>query len=389
MGHVFIIKMVAILFLLISVTGCWNSYELTDLGFLMGVSLDQDSEGRIELNAQVYSPTETIGGAGGDGKTPYANIKVVNDSIAECARKINLFLGRKAQFGHMRVILIGEEFARKHNIDETLDFFYRDHETRFTMLVIITEGKAADYLYKKPFIERTIAQQLRIITENSLRFTSKTIRATQLELALQLNSKAGIAILPYLRMMDEKPQSIYVDGVAIVSKGKMVEQINATDTQALVILKDEFKQGMIDFPCVEDGLEKKGKKESLESFSIRTKVSPVFTDKPPTVHVSTKIKGAMGELRCSTITNVEELKKVEDHVESVVKKRLEGLIAKSQEKKIDLLGIGNELYKQDPAVWKKWENDWENIYADIQFHVDVEVVIEHTGMSTGEKVLGE
>jgi spore germination protein KC len=381
------IKALYITCLLICLTGCWNSKELTDLGFIMGVSIDQLEEGTIELNAQVYSPAETIGGAGAAGnKPPYNNLKTVNASVFDAARDLILYFGRKIQWSHMRVILIGEEYAKEQDIGEVLDYFYRDHETRLTTYVIITKGKAADYFENKPFIERTMSQQLRTIIENGFRSTGKSKKPTLLDIALQLNMKTKTAMIPYIETKDEQQKTTYSSGVAIINKGKMVDHLTSDDVQKINMLTNEFKKGIIEFPCMDD---ENTLKEVIEISSIKTKTSPKFTKTPPTIHMLTKIEGVVGELRCTSLRTNKEVKKLEDHIEKKIKEDLQAMIERFQEKKVDVFDIGNKLYQQDPVLWKKWEKDWDDIFADIQFVIDVEVNVTDTGMTLGEKIMGD
>ncbi|RBW67936.1 Ger(x)C family spore germination protein [Bacillus taeanensis] len=381
-----VMKALLLICLLIGLTGCWNSRELTDFGFIMGVSLDQTEEGSIEINAQVYSPLETIGGTGSSDKPAYTNVKTVSKSVFDGIRDLTKYLGRKAQWSHMRVILIEEQFAKEHDIGEILDFFYRDHEVRLTSLVIITEGKAADYWKYEPFIERTMSQQLRTMIESAFNASGKTISALLLDIAMQLNSKVKATLIPYIKTTDEQPTMTYSSGTAVISQGKMVDYLTPSDVQSVLMLTDKFKGGTIEFSCMDKEIEKK---ESLETLSVQTKVSPKFTDNPPTIKMLTKIEGMAGELSCTSITTKEDLKQLEKHIEQQVKEKLEEVIKRLQEKKVDIIGIGNKLYQQDPALWKNWEKDWDNIFANIQFGIDVEVTVKGTGMLLGEKVTEE
>ncbi|RBW70044.1 Ger(x)C family spore germination protein [Bacillus taeanensis] len=382
------IKALSIIFLLIFLSGCWSSRELTDFGFVMGVSLDQTEEGSMEVNAQVYSPIETIGGSGGGDKPPYTNITTVNDSIFDAVRDLTKYLGREPQWSHMRVILIGEKFAKEHDIGEILDFFYRDHETRLTSIVIITKGKAADYWELKPFIERTMGQQLNTVQQMTAKISGKTKKIMLLDIVMGLNSKLKTTMIPYIEKTDEKPEAPYSSGTVLISKGEMVDYLKADEVQKVLMLTNKFNKGVIEFPCMNQE-DKEKKKETLEALSVQTKISPKFSDEPPTVHLLTKIDGKIGELKCTSITNEEEVKKLEERIGEKVKTEIEDTIKHLQEKKIDILGIGNKLYKQDPALWKEWEKDWENIFAETKFVIDVEANIQSTGMVLGEKVTEE
>ncbi|MGJ9385971.1 Ger(x)C family spore germination protein [Salipaludibacillus sp. CF4.18] len=381
-------NILSIVMLVLCLTGCWNSKELPDLGFVMGVSLDLTEDGMTEMNMQVYSPEETIGGGGSGGDTPqYTNIKIVSESVFAGVRDITRHLGRKAEWSHMRVILIGEQFVKEQNIGEILEFFTRDHEVRLTSLAVITEGKASDYLEVPPFIERTVSQKLRTIVERGEEFSAKTIKSLLLDVTMELNKKVKVAMVSRLQMTEDKPQ-IFSNGVAVISKGKMVDKLSSEEVQNVLILTDQFEDGIIEFSCLEERKETRGK-ESLEVLSVTTSTSSDFIEKPFTVEKVVKIEGIIGEIKCTTITTEEELKKVEDHITKTVKADLEAIIERLQEKKVDVLGIGNQLYQQAPALWKQYEQEWDDIFADTRFTIDVEVHITGTGMPTGEKVMEE
>jgi spore germination protein KC len=379
------LKTLSVICVLLCLTGCWNSVELTDLGFIMGVSIDETNEGKIQLTTQVYAPKETTGGTGGSDKPAYINVKAVDKTIYATTRDLNIYLGRRAQWSHARVILIGEKFAEKHDLGEVLDYFYRDHETRLTMLVLITKGKAADYLEQKPFIERTMSQQLRTMTETAPRFTGKTKRTLLLDIALQLNSKVQTSVIPYIQLTNGQPKTPYVSGAAIISKGKMVDHLTSPNVQKIRMITNDFQTGTIEYPCIKNGTKDT---ESLDVLSINTKLSPQMT-MIPSVHLKTKVTGIIGELRCSSLTTDEEIKKLEAVIEQTIKKDIKVLIERLQRKKVDVIGIGNKIYQRNPTLWKKVEKEWPDIFADIHFDIDVDVNLNNTGMNAGKKVTGE
>ncbi|WP_332692606.1 Ger(x)C family spore germination protein [Halalkalibacter lacteus] len=370
---------------LIFLSGCWNSLELTDLAYVMGVGIDQTEEGQIELTTQMYSPTQTVGAQGGsstEGRT-YFSVITKDESVFEAIRDIPLHVGRKAQWSHMRIILIGEEFARKNDISDVLDFFYRDHEPRFLSHVIITKGRTSDYWNIKPFIEKTTAQQLRTIQESGTAFSSKSKETRILDLALQLNYQLKLATVPYIERTNQTPESVVSTGLAIVSDGKMHDRISTADVHNLLILTDDYNSGTIEYPCQDKENQQKNRSDTLEVTQLKTKLSPNFSESPPTIHFSTKVEGHIGEFQCSTMATDEERQKLQVHIENALKTQLEAFITYLQDEKLDVIGIGNTLYRKDPKLWEKQKENWEQIFSEIKFEIDVEIIIKSTGMTTG------
>jgi spore germination protein KC len=376
-------KIIVSVCIFITLSGCWNSLELTDQVYVMGVSIDQTKEGTIELTTHMYSPSQTIGGQGGSAANTSATFQVTtqDESLFEAIHDISLRVGRKAQWSHMRVILVGEDFAKKNTLTDILDFFYRDHELRFKTYVLVTQGKASEYWGIRPFIERTTAQQIRTIQESGTAFSSKTKETTILDLALQLNYPVKTASVPYI---ERSKESVVTTGMAIVSDGTMLERLSTANVHNLLILTNEYNHGIIQFPCMEETKPKK--KDSLEVTLIETKLTPNFSSAPFTIQVATSVEGHIGEFHCSRMTSEEERKKLQVHIENTIEKQLRTFINEIQDKKIDLIGIGNILYRKNPALWKKVEKDWSQIFSEVQFEIDVTVNIESTGMLTGENL---
>jgi spore germination protein KC len=381
----FPIKIVIAVSFLIFLSGCWNSLELTDLSYVMGIGIDQTEEGQIELTTQMYSPTQTMGAQGGGAtqERTYFSTITKDESVFEAMRDIPLRVGRKAQLSHMRIILIGEKFARENDISDVLDFFYRDHEPRFKTHVLITKGRTGEYWNIKPFIERTAAQQIRMIQRSGTSFSSKSKETRILDLALELNYPVKLATVPYIERVNDNPESIVSTGLAIISDGKMNDRISTADVHNLLILTDDYKSGTIEYPCQDKENQQKNRKDSLEVTQLKTKLSPNFSANPPTIHFSTKVEGHIGEFKCFTMTTDKERQELQVHIENSLKAQLEAFITYLQDEKLDVIGIGNTLYRKDPKLWKKNKENWEQIFSEINFEIDVQVIIKSTGMTTG------
>ncbi|MGP4038440.1 Ger(x)C family spore germination protein [Gracilibacillus sp. D59] len=373
--------------ILLFLTGCWDSKELVEYGFIMGVSFDQHKNEEIEFNAQIYSPAETIGGTSSGETTFYTNLNLEGKSVFETARDIPLHLGRKAQWSHMRVLLIGEDFAKAHNIGDVLEFFYRDHETRLMSYVIITNGKASDYWEMKPFIERTISQELRTILDSSANFTGKSTKSKLLNVAINLDSKSKTTLIPYIKKETNGSLTPVATGAAVVQEGKMVDYVNAAELETLIMLKDEYKGGVINFPCMNKEIEYL--EETIEVSSLETKLSPQINQESLSIDITTKIEGSLGELQCSFVTTADKLKTLEKHIAKSIQADMNHVIRYLQENELDVLGIANKLYQQKPQLWKKHKAEWGKLLAESEVNLDVEVKVESTGMTSGEKVVEE
>ncbi|CAG7633095.1 Spore germination protein B3 [Paenibacillus allorhizosphaerae] len=368
--------------MLFMMTGCGDKAELTEFGFVQAVAVDLTREGKIALTTHFYNPT-------GGGETNAAvkqgqrglNIRTEADTAFEAVRDIPIHFGRKAKWDHMRVILIGEEVAKSQSLGEVLDYFSRDHEPRATVLVLLTKGTAADYLNVDPFIEYTIGQQLRKIEESGSLYSAKTTKIPLLDLAIQLKSEAGVAVIPYVYSNDARKE-LTVAGIAMLKEGKLTgSTLTPGNTQYLLMLTDRYESGVIEFPC--SGESKENGKESLEVVSLKTSVKPVIVNDTLEIRVRTKITGSVAELRCSSLDTKEKTKQFEDHIKKTVESGMRNMIAVLQKRKLDALGIGDQVFRKNPQLWRRWKPDWGERFADSRFVIEIEVNVLNTGMTVG------
>ncbi|MDF2661993.1 MAG: hypothetical protein K0Q94_4784 [Paenibacillus sp.] len=376
---------VASLMVLILTTGCWDNEELTGYGFVQAVAIDLTKDGEFQLTTHFYSPT---GGAemrdSEQQKQSGINIQTQGKTIFEAVRDIPIHFGRKAKWDHLRVILLGEQVLRTQGVGAILEYFSRDHEPRGTILPLVTEGPASDYLNIKPFIEHTIGQQLKRMETDGADYAAKTSKIPLFELAIQLKSATGVSTVPYIHR-DGGQQDVTVSGIALLKDGKLAKAIvTPKDTQALMLLTNKYKSGILEYPCSGGEGEQPSGSESFEVLDAATRLTPRVENDQVTVRIQTRIAGAVGELRCTQITKNAEKESLEDRLKRQVERQIRKTLSFLQRERMDALGIGNQVYRKEPALWKQWQPVWGEHFAKIRFHLDVDVQVLNTGMNVGK-----
>lgn len=365
---------ISILFVL---TGCWDRAELPEKGFVMGVALDLTEDGKIALNTQVYRPSQGVATGAIPAETAYMNVTTQDTTISRAIRDIPINLGRKTQWSHIRLIIIGEKLARERKIGDILEFFYRDHEPRLTVSVMIGKGRADQYLKIKPLIENTTSQQLFQSGRSASTNTGKTIYTNLLKMGLQLKSQVGNAMIPYVYFTNDPPTVTNVAGAAMFKKGKLIGRIEPRMLEGLQLMTNEYESGMLDIPC--PNAPSKTKVESVEVLEFQSKLKTIASEDSLKVRVKVNIEVALIELACSKIMTVEDENKFAKKVEETIKGHLEDTAEWLKQKKFDAIGIGNKLYQDNPRLWKKLKKDWDDRFARAQFDIEVKVRVNNSG----------
>lgn len=371
--------------LLLLLTGCLDTLQLTHRAFVMGIALDETKEGKVLLTTQVYVPS--LQSEKGKGNKSYINIQTTGDTVVKTIRDIPIHLGRKTHWGHLRSIVISEKLARKKKMAEVLEFFYRDHEPRITSSVLISKGNAADCLEKKPWMETTMGQQILANEQSTAEFSNKTIETNLLTLALQTRSEVSNSIIPlvYIEEKHEAP-SISVAGIALLKKNKMIGHLPSNDIEGLQIIRNEYRGGMLQIlPCQT----KPEKIEVVEVLSSQTTLKPVIKDDSLNVQISNKMEIALQELKCSRIDTPETERKFVERLEQALKKELKETVSLLQKKQFDAIDLGNKVYAKNPTLWRHWKKDWDQRFADSNFEFDVKIRIINSGTTSGKPMFSE
>ncbi|NIK69340.1 MULTISPECIES: Ger(x)C family spore germination protein [unclassified Paenibacillus] len=364
-------------------TGCWNRSELPQKGFILGAAIDQIKPDKIKLAVQIYKPGQKAGVQGGKQAEPYVNIETKSESVFDAVRDITLHLGRKAQWSHIRVIIIDDETAGKTPLLSLLDEFYRDHETRMSTKVVISQGNASKYLEIKPLIEQTVTHQMNRMQEIGLRESGKVPAVNLLQLAQALKSQVPDTVLPYAI---ERKGGVILPGAAMIKDGKMIGTLTGSQTENILMLTNQFKHGALRLPCEPSGNNTKPKVEAVETHTIRTKITPVLNPDKLKVNVKVLIIGNISELKCSRLDKPEDEIHFQQRLKEEMEKKLMETIRVTQEQQIDLIGLGNSLYRNHTKVWKEWKKTWRERYAEADFEIEVTADITHTLTTVGKPV---
>lgn len=367
---------------LLILPGCWNKGELDEFGFVMAIAVDQGKGGELELTTQMYRPTagEKGGGGGSPGQTANLLIKTSDESIFEAVRDIPIHLGRKANWSHCRIIVIGEKLARSTDVGRLIDFFYRDHEPRHTISIMIAKGRADKILENTPAIEQTIGQQLLLTKQVTFKNAAKSMDTTLLKLALMMNSPHGDTAITYVYQDKREKNVLNAAGLALIKKGKMKSILPSKKVEGLIILRNEFKSGIIEVPCPGKKLET----ESVEVLNLGTKMKPKLVGDKVKVQVKTKVEVAIGEMRCTEIKARKDEAEFTHKVEEQIKKQMLETIHILQKNKMDVIEIGNKIASSNPKKWEKMKDTWDKQFAAIPFDIQVKVKLLTTGTVIGK-----
>lgn len=371
------IKLILLLIAIILLTGCWDMVEINQriYPYSFGVDFADDEVENLSLTI-TYPNIKAI------GKNPSQEDKtyVLNSSgtsIFQAARKLTTEVQGPFYFKHLRVLILGEEVSKdKHMLKQILDGLMRDFIINKRVLVTVVKGEAEKFMelvpnnMKQESLEGTLFGLL-LNPQNSTYFTQEYLS----EFIYHMDRKCA-SVVP---LLSHKGDVIEAAGGGVFKDYALVGYINGKENAALTMLNGKIKTEVID-------ADYKGSIITLNTRSIKSDKKLVPNDEVIKIKYNIEIEGSIQEYTLtggqSILSNPELLNDIKEVLADKVKGDLDNVIHVLQKDiKADALGIAEYLSKFHPKLWKTVEEDWRNVFSDIDIEVQVDVKIRRRGLT--------
>lgn len=384
--------MLCCLMLLATQTSCWSSKEIEDLALYSGLALDtgeltvteqaleeQDStypkHNKITVTIQMV-PANSVGGIESSDTSsgaPYMNVTGTGDSVLEIFRQFSIRRERPIIGHHLKVIVVSSELLKHQEMNQLMDFVLRDNDIRPSTMVFLSQGRADETLVSKDKNEIP-AFHIRDMIRNQKR-TSKVMDPVILsKLDALMYSKRSYALQNLVTANGE----VEFSGAGIIKgdTGHWVGRLNQQDTECLSWLTNKGETGII------KTYDRNNQPITYEMKAMKSKVTANTDGGNLAFDVKITTEG-----RLSETWNGEEYPSATQHAQKAEKlfrekleQMMQALIQKLQsDYKADVAGFGDRLSIQKPALWRKSEDHWDDVFSRTPIHINVELKITDFG----------
>ncbi|MBZ4653011.1 MAG: gerBC1 [Peptococcaceae bacterium] len=399
-------------FLFLFAQGCWGSRETDELAYILAIGIDKGKENIIQVTFQIALPRALGGGGGGggggEGGKSTEIVSIEASSLFGALQLANAFVSRDLTFIHNKVVVVSEEIARE-GLDKYINPLVRSREIRRNNFLLVTKGKARDFLEKnQSILEKNPSRQFELLLQ-AKNFTGFMPFATiqQYHSSLKTPGRQPITALVGVnegKEGKEKEKSFVekierevayipgeiprqggnkaeVIGLAVFNGGKLVGYLNGAETRFYQMVTGDFQSAIFTFPDPQKAGDsfvlvvelKKGRSPAIKA---------TFPQGRPVIEVNLILEGEIFSIQSGINykrgqKEADLQKFLEDYISQEVRK----VIAKTQKEfKSDIFGFG-ERTRTYFWTWKDWENfDWLERYPQAEIKVNTRVEIRRTGL---------
>ncbi|KAA9031135.1 Ger(x)C family spore germination protein [Niallia endozanthoxylica] len=253
-------KLLIIITLILSLTGCWDREELEENAYVIGLGIDRSKrKGKIKVTMLIANPeVGSVQGGGGSTEKPREIISFdANDFIAAKATA-NTIISRDISYELLKVIIVSEELAKDQDFRSVISSTLKDKEIRMDSYLAVCKEKASEYFQENhPKMETRPHKYFQFMIENGInnglipdstlfRYFSAVDRGTDLFLAMYTTTEREKN--PKFQQEDQYTagqlnvsgefDNTQFSGSAVFKNGVMVDQLNGVETRIINILDD-------------------------------------------------------------------------------------------------------------------------------------------------------
>lgn len=394
-------KMFSIMILLILsivLTSCAGSREISELAIVIATGIDL-VDGKVLLTNEVIKPNVNSTKGENNG-TSVLYLQHEGDTVFDAIRNATLTFDRKLLYSHNEIYIFGEELA-KRGIGDYINFLLYDIEPRESaFMVVAKDAKAYEVMGINEGLSTTPGKYLELLIENH-KYTSKT-RSLNITEYIKYYYQRKTPVLgvvnreqkKFINHIQEKGQSdhrdiLNVEGGAVFFEDSLIGYYSGEEMIGFNFLVDEIGESLIVFEVSDEFtnndekyIATKGKYTVLEIKDSKTKNDLIVEDGKINLTVDVKLRGVIGEdSKGLDFRNLNIVKATEEACSHKVKEYISQTMDKAQKDlKVDTFGVDTIFHSKYPEEWKEISNDWESIFPEISYNINVETFIIRTGL---------
>lgn len=366
-------------------TGCWNYVEINQQMNVSGIAIDLGQQGKkYHLSVEVISV-----GMNAEETISTNVLEIDSDTLFEGIRDLIAMTTKKLYFGHCKTMIIGEKVA-KNGIAEIIDVTLRNHEVRKELDIVISKGcDAKDILLTEGIATPIMSYKIFDLMNTSVKAVGGALTTKAYLVFNSIQNEGICTVIPALKIGNiQEKKVLELAGVAVFDNDKLTGFLDKRETEYLSFLNNKIKRsGLVTVQAFENP----DLFLSYEVYKSKTKRDLQFNEDVPSVKITVNTFAIIGEVETEQdFSKPEEVGKVKQLLEKNLEEDFTKLIDMAQKKmNCDIFGIGAQIERDNPKMWEKYKDNWEEIFEKIKINVECKVKIIGSGVENSTVKKGQ
>ena len=354
-------KIILFIISLFLLCGCSYS-ELNDLAVVSTLGIDfEDNE--FVITAQVMDIKSS-----NDGSTTASTLiyESTGETIAKAIRNFSVRYPKNVYLGHLEFVIIDKEASNR--INDIFDYIMRSPDVRSSTYVLMSEKQTAKEILNpdNEVKDRFPVQSLRTVLLDS-KDRNGTIYDLTLEEFLSTYLKEGISpLVPLVKTTNEKGMSatsVIIEDLAPFKNRVLYDALSSNAAIAYNTINNNYHDIVID--CKYNNI-----KFGAVIYNPKSNIDIKINNNEVNIILDIAIESKIIELNNRiNLTDSKVQNRIKKEISKSIYNNIYELIYYSKKNNVDVLGLGNIIYKNYYDEYYKFKN--KNIYDIAKFDVKV------------------
>jgi len=376
-------KIIASLFILFCLSGCWNYKELNEYSIVTGVAIDK-KEDKYEVSVLISNAPKSST----DNSSSESQIVVYSGdgkSIFEAFKNIGLISPKELYLNSFSIFVISEDVA-KEGIDPAIDFFLRYSSSRNKFSVVIAkEDKAKDTLKIMTHLTNFPSQGISDNIKSTSNLQGSIARMGFDDLTSILLRKGIDPAINSVKVVgkvkdgsstknletSEPKTYIKIGSFSIFKDDKLVDWATHDESLGINMINGEVSEMYLNVDY-KDGY------VVVDTTTFSEDIKTSIKDNKP--HVEINFKGEARIIEVNGDINLQDDKVIEELQErcnKLIKKNAKKAIDLAIENEADIFGFGLKFHQNHHKYFKKVEDNWGKELGNIKFKINSKLILKN------------
>ncbi len=368
--------------MIVLLTGCWDSRELTDIGFVVAMAIDKGETKNIRGTVQIVNPinVSSTQGGGSPAPLPPTTYSAEGNNVFDATRVLSRKLSRQLHYGHAVVLLVGEELATTQGIKKLFDGIERDSEFRPSATMVIARGTTGEEIIKqRTSLDNSPAIKIKKMVAETEKAFGENIDEKIYQVIQAIVSSGKEPTITGIQFdSTNKEDKLMANGIATFKDGKLMKWLDGNESRGFLWVLGRVNSTLLT-------MDWNGQPHTIGIENIRTKSSFHSSfDKSgkPIIEVKIGADANIGEVDVPIdVTNPRLFLQIERLYMQAVHDEAVATIKLMQQQKSDIFGFGEVVHRDHPKQWRTLKRDWNDVtFPTIEVKVKVEAYLRNTGL---------
>lgn len=357
-----------LLLFLLFLTGC--AFKDIDKNvFVAMVAIDKSDEEKkpYKITLKIYEPVSSFKQS---TQPEYSYISESGETLSEAIRLLQSYTDKELDFGHTKLIVIGEELVKEDKNHEILDFLIRRPDIQMISWIAVGRSTADEVIKLEPKGERAGYPELFNFLDHNGTESQYVVTTYLFHFRRNMKEYGIDPVLPIIEI-DAENKHFKINKSLLIANNKRPYELNSLNTALYNILREKTNHAEV--VIMEDGEQFIAKIDTIKS---NYKVN-ILNDDKIELEIEMGLYGYISESK-KALNNM-ELPRYNKLLKKEAEEKFKEFLDELKKIGYDPLGFGINYKGQKLHNHRMSKDEWQEAYKNAKVKIKVNPGLKSTG----------